>query len=704
MAAAAGVPATGTVPPSVATVDGNVVDKGGAAAAAAHGSTALANCSTAAAVGVPVRGAAAAAGVSAGDSQPTVCRRPWTRSLAASQRPVAGLMAHSGHAGVALVIDDEIEPSTLAEVGPSVVEARPVAAEAPARPSTRASAAAVAAAALPTRRATRASRAANGATSEERVVPSGARRAPRRSLTDGPGRSRRPPGALQPPTVMEADADAADRGGGAGRAVGSSGEADEPAMDAQERARMRAGRKRWFTEHRGTRGARRGPCGVGGATEGVVSTREATAAPMRQRRGRGAGRPGRGRTDPGVDIDLVVADADALVLARPDRPRAARVPVHKGPRARTTVPPPTAAGAALAAREEDIPLPRRRPTNTASMAANHLDEEVDDEEEAPPSSAPAGISRTHLHLPSAAARASPELGGSHSDRGRPAQLRTGRKPPAITIPPEWEQAKSLKEKLLLRAAIRHAVRDRVRHYMNSPSFADDVYHGEADSAVMFRKAIERTFGCSKQQARWLLTKRLPPNEGRMARVAAPAGATSPTVPPPGAPAASTDADATAPTPPAPATAPRKRRVRLDDPIQGICCRARSNVHHSIGRTVVKAWSAGSTFDAPLNTNEEDDNGVPVPPLTNRTEKAKWWLRGRRYFMTVRGRKGFVEAYRAFKNTVGRTHTSPGRARVAKKTGGSGVEVDGDRLVATRAQLAWISVKVRMHLRPWTDER
>jgi len=128
------------------------------------------------------------------------------------------------------------------------------------------------------------------------------------------------------------------------------------------------------------------------------------------------------------------------------------------------------------------------------MAANHLDEEVDDEEEAPPSSAPARISRTHLHLPSAAARASPELGGSHSDRGRPAQLRTGRKPPAITILPEWEQAKSLKEKLLLPAAIRRAVRDRVRYYMNSPSFADDVYHGEADSAVLLRKSIPTNVG------------------------------------------------------------------------------------------------------------------------------------------------------------------------------------------------------------------
>ena len=39
-------------------------------------------------------------------------------------------------------------------------------------------------------------------------------------------------------------------------------------------------------------------------------------------------------------------------------------------------------------------------------------------------------------------------------------------------------------------------------------------------------------------------------------------------------------------------------------------------------------------------------------------------------MTVPGRKGFVEADRAFKNNVGRTITSPGCARVEKKTGGS----------------------------------
>jgi len=54
--------------------------------------------------------------------------------------------------------------------------------------------------------------------------------------------------------------------------------------------------------------------------------------------------------------------------------------------------------------------------------------------------------------------------------------------------------KTLKEKLLRRAAIRHAVRDRVRRNMNRPSFSDDVYNGVANSAVLFRKTIERKFG------------------------------------------------------------------------------------------------------------------------------------------------------------------------------------------------------------------
>jgi len=66
-------------------------------------------------------------------------------------------------------------------------------------------------------------------------------------------------------------------------------------------------------------------------------------------------------------------------------------------------------------------------------------------------------------------------------------------------------------------------------------------------------------------------------------------------------------------------------------------------------------------------------------------------------MTVRGRKGFVEAYRAFKKNSCRTDATPGRVRVEKKDGGSGVQVDGDRLVATR------SVKVRVHPQPKTGQ-
>ena len=148
----------------------------------------------------------------------------------------------------------------------------------------------------------------------------------------------------------------------------SGDEPAESALEAQERDRMRAGRQRWFTEERGARRTRRGSRGVGAApvaaAHGDGSTGEGDGASTR---GRGRHRPGRGHTDPGVDIDLVVADADALVVARPDRPRAARVPVHKGPRARRTVAPPTAAGAALAAREEELPLPQRRAPNTVSI-------------------------------------------------------------------------------------------------------------------------------------------------------------------------------------------------------------------------------------------------------------------------------------------------------------------------------------------------
>jgi len=127
--------------------------------------------------------------------------------------------------------------------------------------------------------------------------------------------------------------------------------------------------------------------------------------------------------------------------------------------------------------------------------------------------------------------------------------------------------------------------------------------------------------------------------------------------------AAAEADDMSPTPPARATAPRKRRFRLDDLIRGIYCRARSNVHLSIGRTVVKAWSAGAAFDAPLKTGEEDNDGVAVAPLTTKSDNAKWSLRGRRYLMTVRGRKEFVEGYRAFKNNFGRTDGTSGSVRV-----------------------------------------
>ena len=135
--------------------------------------------------------------------------------------------------------------------------------------------------------------------------------------------------------------------------------------------------------------------------------------------------------------------------SRPDRLRAARVPVNKGSRARRTVAPPTAAGAALAAREEGLPLPQRRAPNTVSMPPDHGDDEVDDEEEAPPSTAPLRVSPTQAHLPSAGSRAGPDVDGGHSGEGRDGRARGGSSPAFITVPPEWEAAKKLEENLLL---------------------------------------------------------------------------------------------------------------------------------------------------------------------------------------------------------------------------------------------------------------
>ena len=134
--------------------------------------------------------------------------------------------------------------------------------------------------------------------------------------------------------------------------------------------------------------------------------------------------------------------------------------MQKGPRARDTVAPPTAASAALAAREDELPLLQRRTPNTVSLAAEHGDQEEDNEEEAPPSSAPAGLSRRKDNLLSLASLRSPNVAGGRSGLGRSAPLQTGSGFPAITIPAEWDVAKSIKEKLALRAAIFHAVRDR----------------------------------------------------------------------------------------------------------------------------------------------------------------------------------------------------------------------------------------------------
>jgi len=281
--------------------------------------------------------------------------------------------------------------------------------------------------------------------------------------SDGPGRPRRLPDPREPHAVQETEAAAVERGVGARPLVRSGNEADDSLLVAQEHARMRTCRRRWFTEHVRPWDARRGSLDVRRTTEKDFAAAEREGAPSHQRRGRGTGSPGRGQTDPGVDIFILVSDADALVLARPDRPRAAHVPVQKGPRDPTSVALATAACAALAAREEDLPMPQRRPPSNASLAADHGDQKEDDEEEAPPSSGPAGSSRRPDHFPSRAARPSRNVGGSRSGLGRSAPLQTGSGPSSITIPAEWEGAKSLKEKLVLRAAILHAVRDHVRH-------------------------------------------------------------------------------------------------------------------------------------------------------------------------------------------------------------------------------------------------
>jgi len=103
----------------------------------------------------------------------------------------------------------------------------------------------------------------------------------------------------------------------------------------------------------------------------------------------------------------------------------------------------------------------------------------------------------------------------------------------------------------------------------------------------------------------VLNKRLTPKKEKTPRVAVPVATTSPAVPPARATPPAAAADEVAPTPQGPAAVALNRRVRLEGLVRGICCRARSNVLHPIGRTVVKAWSAGTASDAPMRTGDED---------------------------------------------------------------------------------------------------
>jgi len=329
-----------TVAQAVGSGAHDVVDAGDGAAADARGSTAAAargsRSGAAAASGVsrsmPGDTAVTDSGVAPvvrpllgtlvgvnSAEEPKVRPRPWTRSLAASRRPFVGRMAPPESSGVAVVIYHDKEALVVAAPGASAVKARPVAAVAAARPSTRSSAAAAAAVGLPTRRTTRGSRAANAAANEELAGTSGTRgergsktaairrvastdavtrlsgaaagqhshatgpaATPLRASADRPGRSHRPPDAQQPRAVRGTETDAAHGGGGARRGLRSGDEPAESALEARERARMRAGRKRWFTEERGSRRTRRGSRGVGAApvaaTHGDGSTGEADGA------------------------------------------------------------------------------------------------------------------------------------------------------------------------------------------------------------------------------------------------------------------------------------------------------------------------------------------------------------------------------------------------------------------------------------------
>ena len=226
-----------------------------------------------------------------------------------------------------------------------------------------------------------------------------------------------------------------------------------------------------------------------------------------------------------------------MVLATPRRPKGARVPLSAGARARTTVPPPSTAAASLAARDKNLPPPRRRPLAIASLddANDAHDGNVEDSQLLPQAlqapgadgnpagvhpqasagaggRTPASSDRRRSAAASGGATSAAAGGAARGSADATGSKRVSSAVTALTPPPQWAAATSLEEKLILRAAIRHSVRDRVRHYMNNPSFADDVYHGEVDSTILFRKAIQRTFACAPQEAAWVLTQRLPPKQ------------------------------------------------------------------------------------------------------------------------------------------------------------------------------------------------
>jgi len=136
-------------------------------------------------------------------------------------------------------------------------------------------------------------------------------------------------------------------------------------------------------------------------------------------------------------------------------------------------------------------------------------------------------------------------------------------------------------------------------------------------------------------------------------------------------------------------------VRLHDLVRGVCYRARSNLHHAIGRVAARAWVAGARFDEPIDEEEADENDEDLDDATTNERKAAWWLRGRRYMMTERGRKEFLQAFRVFKHTVRATNSAADDAETGDAAVADQAADDGNVVHAWRAHLAWISAKVRV---------